>query len=258
MQLGTVRFLGTFLAQPTDVPDVVAQRVTEELGIPVRSVWPITRSASPRIASTPGRSSASTATATSPNCPPGRTCAGGLRRAWATAERPSVLFDLATARLIEAKVLLPGASVLARAVASARDRAAARLYHTVAERAARRYWDVAPHLFLPEILATPRQCPFASDAYQLMRNVAFAHEWPSRPIDGWFGTLICLVDRSPHTAELRARVERFRSLLRPELRTRIGIVSYERIAEVLSANGEAKLGAWLRDRITNVANSRGW
>ena len=44
-----------------------------------------------------------------------------------------MLFDLATARLIEAKVLLPGASVLARAVAAARDRAAARLYRTLAE-----------------------------------------------------------------------------------------------------------------------------
>jgi hypothetical protein len=46
-----------------------------------------------------------------------------------------VLFDLATARLIEGKVLLPGASVLARAVTAARDRAAARLYRSLSEAA---------------------------------------------------------------------------------------------------------------------------
>jgi len=52
-------------------------------------------------------------------------------RAWTTAERPSVLFDLATARLIDAKVLLPGASVLARLIAAARDQATERLYATL-------------------------------------------------------------------------------------------------------------------------------
>jgi hypothetical protein len=44
-------------------------------------------------------------------------------RAWLSSEQPSVLFDLATARLVERQVLHSGVSILARMVARIRERA---------------------------------------------------------------------------------------------------------------------------------------
>lgn len=49
-------------------------------------------------------------------------------RTWVGSERPSLLFDLTTAWLVERKILLPGVSILARLVAAVRDRSSSRLW----------------------------------------------------------------------------------------------------------------------------------
>src|SRR3954454_2184740 len=132
VQLGTVRFLGTFLPDLTEVPPGVVAHLGQQLGIADaigleryaagEKRWDhaaeIRRHYGYREFHQGAEPSAL-----------GRWLAN---RAWVCAERPSVLFDLATARLVERKVLLPGVTVLARLVAQVRDRAASRLWRTLA------------------------------------------------------------------------------------------------------------------------------
>ena len=134
VQLATVRFLGTFLAHPADVPPVVARTVARELAITDSGCLAAYarreqthREHAGEIQRAYGYRDFSQVTAQ------GELTGWLHARAWMTAERPSVLFDLATARLIEAKVLLPGASVLARLIATARDQATDRLHATLAD-----------------------------------------------------------------------------------------------------------------------------
>jgi TnpA family transposase len=133
VQLATVRFLGTFLAHPADVAPVVSKTVARELAI----TDPGCLERYARREQTHREHAGEIQRAYGYRDFSERSAQAELTvwlhaRAWTTAERPSVLFDLATARLIEAKVLLPGASVLARLVAAARDQATDRLHATLA------------------------------------------------------------------------------------------------------------------------------
>ena len=132
VQLGTVRFLGTFLPNPAEVPPGVVAYLARQLG----------------ITDTEGLRRYATGEKRWDHAAEirrhygyrdfhqGSEAAALARwlanRAWISTERPSVLFDLATARLVQRKVLLPGVTVLARLVAQVRDKAATRLWHTLA------------------------------------------------------------------------------------------------------------------------------
>lgn len=126
-QLGTVRFLVTFLPVPREVPADVAAFLGRQLGIPAAALeeyrdeqvwWRHAR----EIRTIYGYRDFGSQ-------PEGYRLTRWLfARAWLSSERPSVLCDLATAWMAERKILLPGISVLERLVARVRDRASARLW----------------------------------------------------------------------------------------------------------------------------------
>ncbi|GCE12936.1 Tn3 family transposase [Tengunoibacter tsumagoiensis] len=134
VQIGTVRFLGTFLSDPINIPIGVIRYVAEQLTIAdpgcithyaervqthqdhaqeIRKRYDYTEWSSPL---------------------------GGFAltrflyaRAWIGTERPSVLFDLATAWLLDKKVLLPGVTTLTRLISAVRERVAERLWQRLSQ-----------------------------------------------------------------------------------------------------------------------------
>lgn len=132
VQVCTVRFLGTFLPAPADVPWAVAVHLAAQLGVPDPSVLKTYagRDATHRehaglIQAAYGYTDFSDpgAQADLQGWLAARTALG--------AERPGTLFDLATARLLERNVLLPGPTVLARQIATARELAETTLWQTL-------------------------------------------------------------------------------------------------------------------------------
>lgn len=129
LQLTTVRFLGTFLPDPTNVPPGVLQFIARQLGIADvgilkkyldRKVTRYTHSAEIQRYYDYHDF----------NSPPWRFRLSRLlySRAWISNERPSLMFDFATSWLTQHKVLLPGATTLSRLISEIRERAANRLW----------------------------------------------------------------------------------------------------------------------------------
>lgn len=133
LQLTTVRFLGTFLEDPTTVPQTVLHTVAQQLDIKdlaclsayrdnrlrwahtaeIRTLYGYREFVDPKVGIPLTRWLCS--------------------MCWTGTDRPSVLFDHATDWILSHKVLLPGASVLERFVARVRSRMEARLWNLLGQ-----------------------------------------------------------------------------------------------------------------------------
>jgi TnpA family transposase len=132
IQLGTVRFLGTFLDDPVDVPAGVAGDMARQLGIADPACLAQYREGGVRWQHAREiRAGFGYREFTDPHAR-FRLTRWLYALCWTGTDRPSVLFDRATVWLVTEKVLLPGASVLERLIARIRTRAARRLWRALA------------------------------------------------------------------------------------------------------------------------------
>jgi len=130
VQLGTVRFLGTFIASLREVPQLVVDHVARQLGVPASgfsSYGQREQTQSTHVVEIQRRYGYRPFGAAERD----ELAAWLFTRACSSTEGPSVLFDLATARLVEQRILLPGASIVSRLVLAARDRAARELHERI-------------------------------------------------------------------------------------------------------------------------------
>jgi len=133
LQLGTVRFLGTFLLNPIDGPSGVISYVSHQLGITQAACLPryMERKQTHHAHSAEIQKVYQYWEFNELRWR-FRLSRWLYTRTWLSNERPSHLFDLATHWLIQRKVLLPGISTLTRLIAQIRDRAALRAWQRLA------------------------------------------------------------------------------------------------------------------------------
>ena len=134
IQLGTVRFLGTFLSNPLDVPVNVINYLANQLNITetnclsrylkrIRTHWEHIEEIKHHYGYRDFQSQPEH----------WRLIRWLYERAWVSAESPSILFDVTTAQLLENKILLPGVTTLAKLISSIRERVQQRLFIKVSK-----------------------------------------------------------------------------------------------------------------------------
>lgn len=135
IQLGSVRLLGVFLDDPATAPESAVRFSADQLLIAGSTDLIATYAASngrwrhgPRIRERYGYR------ALTEFGPAFRLNRFLYALCWTGTDRPSTLFDRAVEWLLAAKVLLPGLSVLERAIAKVRSRASAHLFRRLVER----------------------------------------------------------------------------------------------------------------------------
>jgi TnpA family transposase len=131
VQLGTVRYLGTFLEDPLAVPEPVLHTLAKQLRIEVISDATIYSASRQRL-----QHAAEIQTHYSYVEVTERTVGFHLTRwlyalCWTGTDQPSVLFERAVTWLVTHKVLLPGCSTLERYIARLRGRVEERLWYSL-------------------------------------------------------------------------------------------------------------------------------
>jgi hypothetical protein len=127
-------------------------------------------------------------------------------------------------------------------------------------REARRYWEIAPRLFRPEVIKSPQKpCPFADGRYQLMRNLGYAAAWAERAGLADFGFLLAYAGGWRRAAETKEVYEKFHAMLLPDVVGRVGSITYEQIAALLRHSGDRDgiaLADWIDERLCEGMASR--
>ena len=134
LQLCTARFVGAFLNDPTEAPPGAVAALARQLGVTDPMSLARYAASERRYDHTAEIRSRYGYRDFSDPVHQWRLMRWLYALCWTGTDRPTALFDQATAWLVTHKVLLPGASVLERTVARVRFRASSRLWRLLAAR----------------------------------------------------------------------------------------------------------------------------